>query len=153
MADRNELPEGPDPAARRFPVRLRVAVAAGTAGLAIAATAAYLVARPWQHAAAPSAAGSRYTCHLTSTADRWQAGLSSTETAVLRPGAAGSDVAEAQCLLQRAGYSPGKVDGIYGEVTERAVKRFQTASGLAADGAIGPHTWRALREVTSRRGG
>lgn len=37
-----------------------------------------------------------------------------------------------------------KVDGIFGPVTESAVKLFQTQHGLEADGIIGPRTWAAL---------
>lgn len=35
-------------------------------------------------------------------------------------------------------------DGVYGDKTAAAVKRFQAAHGLTADGLIGPNTWRAL---------
>ncbi len=39
----------------------------------------------------------------------------------------------------------GDVDGIYGPLTRRAVRRFQDREGLTVDGVVGPDTWRALR--------
>ena len=65
--------------------------------------------------------------------------------AILTQGSAGPDVAEAQCLLRRAGFPPGDIDGVYGDLTERAVKRLQARAGLVIDGKVGPYTWGALR--------
>lgn len=36
------------------------------------------------------------------------------------------------------------LDGIFGQATEKAVKEFQKANNLEADGIVGPYTWRAL---------
>ncbi|MFF8195050.1 peptidoglycan-binding protein [Streptomyces bobili] len=47
-------------------------------------------------------------------------------------------MAEAQCLLRRAGISPGGIDGMFGPLTQRAVRAMQKRSGLVADGMIGP---------------
>jgi peptidoglycan hydrolase-like protein with peptidoglycan-binding domain/Flp pilus assembly protein TadD len=53
----------------------------------------------------------------------------------------GSDlVRRLQRRLAAAGDSPGPIDGRYGWLTERAVRRFQAADGLRIDGAAGPRT-------------
>ncbi|MEU3899481.1 peptidoglycan-binding protein [Streptomyces sp. NPDC045251] len=103
-------------------------------------------------ATTPATSASRppqtYTCRVERSGGRWYAGNSRTQEAILAYGHAGPEVAEAQCLLARAGISPGVVDGIYGPRTQRAVKRVQQRDGLVVDGIVGPHTWKALRGVT-----
>ena len=49
-----------------------------------------------------------------------------------------------QQLLQARGYNNVAVDGIFGPVTEGAVKDFQQSKGLAADGIAGPQSWPKL---------
>jgi peptidoglycan hydrolase-like protein with peptidoglycan-binding domain/tetratricopeptide (TPR) repeat protein len=61
---------------------------------------------------------------------------------VLVPGAGdqpgGSNLVRAlQRRLALAGYSPGRIDGRYGAHTELAVRHFQSAHGLRADGLAG----------------
>jgi peptidoglycan hydrolase-like protein with peptidoglycan-binding domain len=48
-----------------------------------------------------------------------------------------------QDLLRARGHSVA-VDGIFGPLTEAAVKAFQQSNGLAADGIVGPLTWPKL---------
>ena len=64
---------------------------------------------------------------------------------IMRRGQRGWDVAALQFLLRRRGHSPRSVDGGFGPLTLRAVKRFQHAVGIAVDGRAGPVTLRALR--------
>ncbi|MFJ3983331.1 peptidoglycan-binding protein [Streptomyces fungicidicus] len=56
------------------------------------------------------------------------------------PGARGRRVAAIQYLMTQRGYGL-TADGYYGPVSAGAVKRFQTARGLVADGQVGPATW------------
>jgi len=63
----------------------------------------------------------------------------------MRNGNRGWDVAALQYLLQRAGNGAGRADGLFGPLTEAAVKRAQEAAGLGVDGVAGPETLRALR--------
>lgn len=62
----------------------------------------------------------------------------------LRRGVSGEAVKELQRSLARAGFDPGSVDGEFGPATERAVKAFQRAHGLSADGVVGAQTRAAL---------
>lgn len=61
----------------------------------------------------------------------------------LRRPAKGADVRAVQLALRAAG-AELVVDGDFGAITEAAVRRFQAAHGLAADGAVGPLTAAAL---------
>ncbi|MER5201058.1 peptidoglycan-binding protein [Streptomyces sp. NPDC002755] len=142
-------------AARRS---LRVALVAGAVALVLALSSAALLIMRLDHgdggpAAAPPAASTAaapssapaYTCRIERADGLWYAGISRTRDTELAYGAVGPEVAEAQCLLRRAGISPGGIDGMFGPLTQRAVKAFQTRAGLAVDGSVGPNTWKALR--------
>ncbi|MBE6102977.1 MAG: glycoside hydrolase [Selenomonas ruminantium] len=60
-----------------------------------------------------------------------------------RVGDQGSDVAEIQGQLASLGYDVA-ADGDFGPATAEAVKAFQAAHGLDADGLVGPSTYTAL---------
>ena len=62
----------------------------------------------------------------------------------IKSGSKGEQVKTAQRLLNALGYSCGTVDGIFGAKTVSAVKKFQTAKKLTADGIIGANTWNKL---------
>jgi peptidoglycan hydrolase-like protein with peptidoglycan-binding domain len=59
------------------------------------------------------------------------------------PGSTGPEVEQVQVALVALGY-PIAVDGTYGPRTEAAVRDFQVANDLAADGIAGPNTQEAL---------
>jgi murein DD-endopeptidase MepM/ murein hydrolase activator NlpD len=69
---------------------------------------------------------------------------------VIRRGSRGWDVAALQFLLRRRGFSPGGIDGGFGRNTRVALRGFQRAAGLRADGLAGPATIRALKHPVSR---
>lgn len=58
----------------------------------------------------------------------------------MKQGARGEDVRQLQEALNALGYICGQADGIFGAATEKAVRAFQTAEGIAADGIAGPVT-------------
>ena len=63
---------------------------------------------------------------------------------VLKVGSSGSDVMKIQAILKKIGYYDGDVDGIFGSITEAAVKNFQRDNNLIPDGVIGDSTYKAL---------
>ena len=58
-------------------------------------------------------------------------------------GATGAAVKLLQQRLNVHGYRVA-VDGVFGPVTEQAVRAFQRSHGLVTDGVVGPRTWAAL---------
>jgi DNA invertase Pin-like site-specific DNA recombinase len=61
-------------------------------------------------------------------------------------------VRSVQRVLDRSGYDLGApgVDGRFGPLTDRAVRRFQAHHGLAVDGVVGARTHRVVRLVADR---
>ena len=77
---------------------------------------------------------------------RWRLGdrvLSNKSAGLMR----GDDVAALQNRLSEMGFNCGKVDGIFGAMTENAVKEFQKSAGVKADGTCGPATVMALMRL------
>jgi N-acetylmuramoyl-L-alanine amidase len=56
----------------------------------------------------------------------------------------GDDVASLQQRLLDMGFDTGRVDGIFGRDTDKALKEFQRNVGLVPDGTCGPATFKAL---------
>jgi N-acetylmuramoyl-L-alanine amidase len=59
----------------------------------------------------------------------------------------GDDVAELQERLLALGFSPDRVDGVFGPSTEKAIRGFQRGVGLDVDGSLGPETLRAFADL------
>ena len=59
----------------------------------------------------------------------------------------GDDVAMLQERLLELGFDSGRVDGVFGPRTERALKGLQREYGLVSDGVCGPSTLRALKQL------
>jgi peptidoglycan hydrolase-like protein with peptidoglycan-binding domain len=72
---------------------------------------------------------------------------------ILKIGSRGDDVLDLQQDLAALSIECDD-DGIFGPLTDRAVKHFQTAYGLEADGVAGPKTLALLQaEVEKIEGG
>ncbi|MEP6852359.1 MAG: N-acetylmuramoyl-L-alanine amidase [bacterium] len=83
------------------------------------------------------------------TASRWRLGdrvLVHNATAVMR----GDDIETLQSRLLELGYDTGRADGVFGPLTERALRGFQRDTGLAADGICAGSTLRALDQLGRR---
>ena len=64
----------------------------------------------------------------------------------LRLNSKGPEVRQLQERLKELGYLSGNIDGVYGAQTKNAVRAFQKANGLSADGDAGPYTLTVLYE-------
>ena len=71
---------------------------------------------------------------------------------LVAPNLRGDDVAELQSVLARIGFDSGRVDGIFGPATKRALEDFQHNCGLYVDGVSGPDTVRVLHVVARQSG-
>ncbi|CAN2230252.1 AmiC N-acetylmuramoyl-L-alanine amidase [Candidatus Nanopelagicaceae bacterium] len=60
----------------------------------------------------------------------------------------GDDIAALQARLTEMGFHCGRVDGIFGSMTESAVKEFQKSVGVVVDGKCGPATIIGLLRLT-----
>jgi peptidoglycan hydrolase-like protein with peptidoglycan-binding domain len=70
----------------------------------------------------------------------------------IKRGDRGWDVAAMQYILARRGYPPGAIDAVFGPMTDTALRNFQRALGLSADGLAGPATIAGLRHGSASRG-
>jgi len=68
----------------------------------------------------------------------------SSSSPTLKTGAHGAAVSDLQQRLRAHGYNVS-VDGDFGAKTANAVRQFQRAKGLTADGVVGPKTWAKLK--------
>lgn len=62
----------------------------------------------------------------------------------------GDDVADLQRRLGALGFDAGRVDGIFGPDSDRALRSFQRNAGLTVDGICGPTTTLSLNRLRSK---
>ena len=68
------------------------------------------------------------------------------------PNLRGDDVAELQRLLSRLGFDCGRIDGIFGQKLNQALRDFQLNAGLDVDGVCHSHTVTVLRRLSRMTG-
>jgi peptidoglycan hydrolase-like protein with peptidoglycan-binding domain len=66
---------------------------------------------------------------------------------VLKRGSNDPAVRDLQQALKTLGHDPGRIDGVFGAGTESAVKAFQKAREITADGIVGRVTWINIDEA------
>ena len=59
-------------------------------------------------------------------------------------------VQDIQQALKNANLYEGKIDGISGPVTRKAIEAFQSQNGLKPDGKVGPKTWQKMKEYLAK---
>ena len=66
---------------------------------------------------------------------------------ILKKGSNDPAVRDLQDALRVLGFDPGPVDGAFGVQTESAIKKFQEAREIPADGVVGRVTWINIDEA------
>ncbi len=62
----------------------------------------------------------------------------------MKKGSKFGEVSKLQTLLNSLGFNTGVADGLFGPLTDTAVKEFQKSKNLTSDGVIGPITRASL---------
>lgn len=62
----------------------------------------------------------------------------------------GDDVREVQATLNNLGFNAGRVNGVFGTLTDKAVREFQRNTGLPEDGIIGEETVTVMDNLKKR---
>jgi N-acetylmuramoyl-L-alanine amidase len=65
-----------------------------------------------------------------------------------KPNLRGDDVADLQVHLAQLGFNPGRIDGVFGPLLERALTVFQRNCGLPTSGTLTKETLRELTRMT-----
>ncbi|MBO8163345.1 MAG: spore cortex-lytic enzyme [Brevibacillus sp.] len=79
----------------------------------------------------------------------WLLPLEQAEAApTLKVGSQSGDVWDLQFRLKVLDFYTAGMDGVFGQHTAQAVRRFQYQYGLPVDGVVGPKTWKMLKKVS-----
>ena len=92
---------------------------------------------------------SLYKYNMSTNSYEYAEGLGGSSEVLSKRGSTGEEVKNIQKKLKNWGYYTGSVDGIYGKMTEDAVKYFQRSNGLTVDGIAGKNTLAAMGIMTS----
>jgi peptidoglycan hydrolase-like protein with peptidoglycan-binding domain len=61
------------------------------------------------------------------------------------------NIRQVQIALKNAGFDPGAIDGRKGKQTRSAIKAFQSAHNLPADGKVDKSTWDLLKDYLYKK--
>jgi lipoprotein-anchoring transpeptidase ErfK/SrfK len=75
--------------------------------------------------------------------------VNSAEFEVVRPKGLSPLLVKVQVLLDRARFSPGVIDGLWGENVEKALAAFAKANGVSNSGGLNAKVWSALSSTSS----
>ena len=89
----------------------------------------------------------------TFTASQRKASAQTSDSTYIKLGSSGTTVKNMQTKLDTLGYYYGEITGNVGEKTEAAIKAFQKANGLTADGIAGPQTLAKIDAAYAAKGG
>lgn len=64
---------------------------------------------------------------------------------LLKKGMNSYEVQMLQSNLKLLNYAPGVIDGVFGDITAAAVRRFQRENNLTVDGVVGDETWSCIK--------
>lgn len=130
----------------------RAGQSAANAGLALSPVGAHLSTiqiepiQPQQELAAISTS----TGETPATADPTASSSLLTSASATPSMEESSRIRQIQLALRQAGFDPGPADGKMGTRTKVAIRDFQLANGLQADGKVGPRTWSKLETFLSQ---
>ena len=65
------------------------------------------------------------------------------------PAPSAAAIIKAEILLDRAGFSPGQIDGKSGTNDQKAITAFQEGNGIKPSGSLDPQTWERLTATSS----
>ena len=93
----------------------------------------------------------KYNSSGSSSTDVKETNNNTVSVTYLKYGSRGDAVKTLQNNLNSLGYNCGNADGIFGNNTLSAVKKFQSAYKLTPDGIVGPATTKAINNAISKK--
>lgn len=129
--------------------------------LAVSIGAAFLIPIAWAQQTpapatpptAPAAAPNTAPAAAPSSKPAAKPGLDAANDAKIAdpvgPKSSGAAVLRAQVLLDRARFSPGEIDAMYGDNVRKAIAGFQKYNGIEPTGVVDAATWTALNRDTA----